>query len=79
MPKNSSKHIGGLMRCGEMDKITSGEFLMLVLACGDQEVNVAQRQGIPLGYAIMDEATISHTRYSAVPVNSSSPNAAAYS
>lgn len=75
--KKLSKHIGGLMRCGEMDKITSGEFLMLVLACGDQEVNVAQRQGIPLGYAIMDEATISHTRYGAVPVNSSSPNAAA--
>jgi ABC-type Fe3+ transport system substrate-binding protein len=75
--KKLSKHIGGLMRCGEMDKITSGEFLMLVLACGDQEVDVAQRQGIPMGYAIMDDATISHTRYSAVPVNSSSPNAAA--
>jgi ABC-type Fe3+ transport system substrate-binding protein len=75
--KKLSKHIGGVMRCGEMDKITSGEFLMLVLACGDQEVNVAQRQGIPMGYAIMDDATISHTRYSGVPVNSSSPNAAA--
>ncbi|MDH3443225.1 MAG: ABC transporter substrate-binding protein [Deltaproteobacteria bacterium] len=75
--KKLSKHIGGLMRCGEMDKITSGEFLMLVFACGDQEVNVAQRQGIPLGYAIMDDATLSHTRYSGVPVNSSSPNAAA--
>jgi iron(III) transport system substrate-binding protein len=75
--KKLSKHIGGLMRCGEMDKITSGEFLMLVFACGDQEVNVAQRQGIPLGYAIMDDATLSHTRYSAVPVNSSAPNAAA--
>jgi ABC-type Fe3+ transport system substrate-binding protein len=75
--KKLSKHIGGLMRCGEMDKITSGEFLMLVLACGDQEVNVAQKQGIPLGYAIMDDATISHTRYAGVPVNSSAPNAAA--
>jgi iron(III) transport system substrate-binding protein len=75
--KKLSKHIGGLMRCGEMDKITSGEFLMLVLACGDQEVNIAQRQGIPLGYAIMDEATLSHTRYSAVPKNSRAPNAAA--
>jgi ABC-type Fe3+ transport system substrate-binding protein len=75
--KKLSKHIGGLMRCGEMDKITSGEFLMLVLACGDQEVNVAQRTGIPMGYAIMDDATLSHTRYSGVPVNSSSPNAAA--
>jgi ABC-type Fe3+ transport system substrate-binding protein len=75
--KKLSKHIGGLMRCGEMDKITSGEFLMLVLACGDQEVNIAQRQGIPLGYSIMDDATISHTRYSAIPKNSRAPNTAA--
>ncbi len=75
--KKLSKHIGGLMRCGEMDRITSGEFLMLVLACGDQNVNLAQRQGIPLGYAIMDEATVSHTRYSGVPKNSQAPNAAA--
>ncbi|MGH7823787.1 MAG: ABC transporter substrate-binding protein [Candidatus Binatia bacterium] len=75
--KKLSKHIGGLMRCGEMDRITSGEFLMLVLSCGDQEVNTAQRQGIPLGYAIMDDATISHTRYAGVPKNSRAPNAAA--
>ena len=75
--KKLSKQIGGLMRCGEMDKITSGEFLMLVLACGDQYVNTAQRQGIPLGYSIMEDATISHTRYSAVPKNSRAPNAAA--
>jgi iron(III) transport system substrate-binding protein len=75
--KKLSKHIGGLMRCGEMDKITSGEFLMLALSCGDQEVNIAQRKGIPLGYAIMDEATLSHTRYAAVPKNSRAPNAAA--
>jgi iron(III) transport system substrate-binding protein len=75
--KKLSKHVGGLMRCGEMDKITSGEFLMLALACGDQEVNIAQRKGIPLGYAIMDDATLSHTRYSAVPKNSRAPNTAA--
>lgn len=75
--KKLSKHIGGLMRCGEMDRITSGEFLMLALACGDQEVNMAQRKGIPLGYAIMDDATLSHTRYAAVPKNSRAPNAAA--
>jgi ABC-type Fe3+ transport system substrate-binding protein len=72
-----SKHIGGLIRCGEMDRITSGEFLMLGLACGDQEVNMAQRQNIPLGYAIMDDATLSHTRYAGIPKNSRAPNSAA--
>ena len=75
--KKYSKHIGGLIRCGEMDRLTSGEFLMLGLACGDQEVNIAERKGIPLGYAIMQDATISHTRYGGVPKNSRAPNAAA--
>lgn len=75
--KKFSKHIGGLIRCGEMDRITSGEFLILGLACGDQEVNIAERKGIPLGYAIMQDATISHTRYGGVPKNSRSPNTAA--
>ena len=75
--KKLSKHIGGLIRCGETDRLTSGEFLMLAFACGDQEVNVGQRKGIPVGYAIMDDATLSHTRYGGVPKNSKSPNAAA--
>jgi ABC-type Fe3+ transport system substrate-binding protein len=75
--KKLSKHIGGLIRCGETDRLTSGEFLMLAFACGDQEVNVGERKGIPIGYAIMADATISHTRYGGVPKNSRAPNAAA--
>jgi ABC-type Fe3+ transport system substrate-binding protein len=75
--KKYSKHIGGLIRCGEMDRITSGEFLILGLACGDQEVNMALRKNIPLGYAIMDDATLSHTRYAGIPKNSRAPNTAA--
>lgn len=72
-----SQQIGGLMRCGSMNKITSGEFLMLVLSCGDQYVNQAHRKKEPLGYALMDEAVVSHTRYGSVPTHSSSPNAGA--
>ena len=72
-----SDQIGGLMRCGSMNKITSGEFLMLVMSCGDQYVNQAKRRGEPLGYALMDEAVVSHTRYGSVPVHSQAPNAAA--
>lgn len=75
--KKLSKQIGGLMRCGSMDRITSGEFLMLVLSCGDQYVNQGKRKGQPLGYSIMQEAVVSHTRYGAVPVHSNAPNAAA--
>ena len=50
---------------------------MLVMSCGDQYVNQAKRRGEPLGYALMNEAVVSHTRYGSVPVHSSAPNAAA--
>ena len=75
--KKLSKHIGGLFRCGSMDKLTSGEFAMLVFSCGDQYVNQAKRTGIPLGYALVKEAVVSHTRYGSVPVHSQAPAAAA--
>lgn len=77
--KKLSNQIGGLMRCGSANRLTSGEFLMLVFSCGDQYVNRAHNSGSPepLGYALVKEAVISHTRYGSVPVNSSSPNAAA--
>ncbi len=72
-----SQQIGGLIRCGTVDRLTSGEFAMLVFSCGDQYVNQAERQGLPLGYSVVNEAVVSHTRYGAVPVHSRSPNAAA--
>lgn len=75
--KKLAAHIGGLIRCGSMDKLTSGEFAMLVFSCGDQYVNQAKRTGIPLGYAVVNEAVVSHTRYGSVPVHSQSPAAAA--
>ena len=75
--KKLAKHIGGLIRCGSVDKLTSGEFAMLVFSCGDQYVNQAQRKGIPLGYAVVKEAVVSHTRYASVPVHSQAPAAAA--
>lgn len=77
--KRLTNQIGGLMRCGSADRLTSGEFLMLVFSCGDQYVNRAKNAGSsePLGYALMNEAVISHTRYGSIPKNSRSPNAGA--
>ena len=72
-----SKQVGGLIRCGTVDRLTSGEFAMLVFSCGDQYVNQAERDGLPLGYSVVNEAVVSHTRYGAVPVHSQAPNAAA--
>ncbi len=75
--KKLSKQIGGLMRCGEAERITSGEFLMLVFTCGGNDVNVLKRTGAPIGHTVVEEGTVLHMRYAAIPKNSRSPNAGA--
>jgi iron(III) transport system substrate-binding protein len=72
--KQLSKQIAGLMRCGESERITSGEFLMLVFTCGGNDVNVLKRTGAPVGHAVMEEGTVAHMRFAAIPRNSRSPN-----
>ncbi|MBI2211219.1 MAG: extracellular solute-binding protein [Deltaproteobacteria bacterium] len=75
--KKLSKQIGGLIRCGEAERITSGEFLMLVMTCGGNDSIVLGRTGAPLGHTLLKEGTVLHTRYAGVPKNSRSPNAGA--
>lgn len=72
--KKLSKQIAGLMRCGESERITSGEFLMLVFTCGSNDVNVLKRTGAPVGHTVIEEGTVLHMRYAAIPKNSRSPN-----
>ncbi|HLQ32771.1 MAG TPA: extracellular solute-binding protein [Chloroflexota bacterium] len=71
-----SKQVGGLIRCGEYDRMSSGEFIMLALDCGHDGAFTAQRQGAPISQVILDDATSLHMRYAGVPTTSSSPNAA---
>lgn len=75
--KKLSKQIGGLIRCGDAERLTSGEFVMLVLTCGGNDATVLQRSGAPVAQAVVQEGTVLHMRYAAVPKNSRSPNAAA--
>ena len=74
--KRLSRHIGGLLRCGEAERFTSGEFLMLVLTCGGNDVNVLQTTGAPVAHTVVEDGTVLHMRYAGVPKHSQSPNAA---
>jgi ABC-type Fe3+ transport system substrate-binding protein len=75
--KKLSSQIGGLVRCGEAERFTSGEFLMLVLTCGGNDVNLLQSTGAPVAHTVVEEGTVLHMRYAGVPKNSRSPNAGA--
>ena len=62
-----SGQISGLMRCGEYERVVSGEFPIHVLACGEGGVLPFIEKGAPLEYVIPSDAAMVTHRYCAVP------------
>ncbi len=71
-----SAHVGGLIRCGELSRITSGEFALMVLSCGSYAVRQQKAKGAPLEHVILDDGASISFFYWGVPRNSTSPNLA---
>jgi ABC-type Fe3+ transport system substrate-binding protein len=69
--------VGGLMRCGEEQRVASGEFTMMVLSCGADPSVELQRKGAPIGHAILTDAAIINIDRLGIPENSSHPYGAA--
>jgi ABC-type Fe3+ transport system substrate-binding protein len=68
--------LGGLIRCNELERLTSGEFDALAIACSQGPSLKAQAQGAPIGYVIPADAPIMKPLYLAIPKNAAHPNAA---
>jgi len=71
-----SQQVGGLIRCGEVSRVITGEFHMMVLGCGSFFVLQAKAKGAPLGHAILDDGTTIGYFYVGVPRTSARPNLA---
>lgn len=68
------KHIIGLLRCGDENRIASGEFAGLALMCSQDTVDLARRKGAPLQMAYLDETSnLSHS-YVGLMKNAKFPN-----
>lgn len=74
--KKFVNQVGGLIRCGEDDRIASGEFAMLVFNCDLAAPQEAKEKGGPVDGRIFNDAGILSYWYLAVPENSRNPNAA---
>jgi ABC-type Fe3+ transport system substrate-binding protein len=72
-----STQASGLIRCGEVTRISSGEFAMLAPDCGGTEVYELKQSGAPVDQTLLDDVGLIHMRYLGVPLTSRSPNAAA--
>lgn len=69
-------NIGGLMTCGDSDRVSSGEFAFFGLDCGDQEVRLRQRKGEPISSFYPKEGTAIYAFSPGIPLTAAHPNAA---
>ena len=70
-------HIGGLIECASIDRISSGEFAMLVFDCGHDDTLRYQKRGAPVAHATVKEIARINLLYLGIPVHAQHPNAAA--
>jgi iron(III) transport system substrate-binding protein len=71
-----SKQITGLIRCGEAERIATGEYLALVMDCTGQDALQWKEKGAPLEQMMPLDAAQQRYYYFAVPKNVQHPNAA---
>jgi iron(III) transport system substrate-binding protein len=72
-----AQNIRGLIRCGEGERIATGEVLALVMDCTSETALQWARRGAPVAQLLDPEAAIKRQFYLTVPKNSAHPNAAA--
>jgi ABC-type Fe3+ transport system substrate-binding protein len=68
--------ITGLIRCGEAERIATGEYLALVMDCTGQDALQWQEKGAPLAQMMPLDAAQKRYYYFAIPKNAQHPNAA---
>ena len=72
-----AQHIGGLIACNAVDRVSSGEFAMMVFDCGHDDAYRYQKRGAPVGHVTPKEIARINLLYMGVPVHAEHPNAAA--
>jgi iron(III) transport system substrate-binding protein len=72
-----SKQVRGLIRCGEGERIATGEYFALVMDCTGQDALLWQAKGAPVANFIPLDAAQKRYYYLTVPKNSANKNAAA--
>jgi len=74
--KKTAEWAGGLIRCGEYERLASGEFIMLFLDCGRTDDGLLREKGGPLEQKVLDDAALTTNWYFGVPKGSVHPNLA---
>ncbi len=68
--------ISGLIRCGEAERVATGEYAALVMDCTGQDALLWQEKGAPLEQMMPLDAAQQRYYYFGIPKNAQNPNAA---
>jgi len=71
-----SKQVAGLIRCNEIDRVASGEFIGFVMDCSGSQTFEASAHGAPVEHVIPTDGALIRQRMLAIPKNAEHPNAA---
>jgi len=71
-----SGQIGGVLSCGDEERIAKGDFDVLVFDCGSARVNQLKAKGTLIGWSEPEDAAFLGYLYVGIPKNAVHPNAA---
>ena len=69
----STGNLAGLMRCGEVERVASEEFLLFGIACSNGAVREIRTKGAPVDYIVPSDLAIITYVHTAVPKLSAHP------
>jgi len=72
-----SPQLAGLIRCGDVERIATGEYAALVMDCISNTTVEWQQRGAPVGYAVPADGAQKRYYYLSIPKHAMHPNAAA--
>ena len=73
-----SPQLSGLIRCGDVERIATGEYAALVMDCiSNTTLEWQKRRGAPVAYAIPSDGAQKRYYYLTIPKHAAHPNAAA--
>jgi ABC-type Fe3+ transport system substrate-binding protein len=70
-----SGQVAGILRCNEIERISSGEFLAMVPNCAGRDVEEFAKQGAPVANLTPRDFLVKNYTYLAVPKNAVHPDA----
>jgi ABC-type Fe3+ transport system substrate-binding protein len=68
--------LAGLIRCNELERIATGEFLAFAMDCTGRDWVEMQRKKAPVAHVVPEDFPAQRFYYMAIPKNAASPNAA---